>query len=96
MTEFLVKSYEPGFEEEQTKIGSEIIRNWVWPYQYNLEFLRKYYTSEDFDPETAYDERKEIYRLSGKIVKTQSCVQTAEGDKNGLWTTVLAAAVFIM
>lgn len=50
----------------------------------------------DFDPETAYDERKEIYRLSGKIIKTQACVQTAEGDKNGLWTTVVAAAVFIL
>ncbi len=50
----------------------------------------------EFDPETAYDERKEIYRMSGKIVNTQSCVQTAEGDKNGLWTTVISAAVFIM
>ncbi|MGC9454558.1 MAG: pyruvoyl-dependent arginine decarboxylase [Phycisphaerae bacterium] len=50
----------------------------------------------EFDPETAYDERKEIYKMSGKIVRTRNCVQTAEGDKNGLWTTVLAAAVFIM
>ena len=49
-----------------------------------------------FDPETAYDERKEIYRMSGKIVKTSACVQTAEGDKNGLWTTVVSAAVFIL
>ena len=50
----------------------------------------------DFDPETNYDERKEIYRMSGKIIRTQSMVQTAEGDKNGLWTTVVAAAVFIL
>jgi len=50
----------------------------------------------DFDPETAYDKRKEIYRMSGKIVKTQACVQTAEGDKDGLWTTVVAAAVFLL
>jgi arginine decarboxylase len=48
----------------------------------------------EFDPETAYDERKEIYNMSGKIVNTRACVQTAEGDKNGLWTTVVAAAVF--
>ncbi|MHC4982678.1 MAG: pyruvoyl-dependent arginine decarboxylase [Planctomycetota bacterium] len=47
----------------------------------------------EFDPETAYDDRKEIYRMSGKIVRTRACVQTAEGDKNGLWTTVIAAAV---
>ncbi len=50
----------------------------------------------DFDPETAYDERKEVYKMSGKIVRTRACVQTAEGDKNGLWTTVIAAAVFLL
>jgi arginine decarboxylase len=49
----------------------------------------------EFDPETAYDERKEIYHMSGKIVRTRAYVQTAEGDKDGLWTTVVAAAVFL-
>ena len=49
----------------------------------------------DFDPETAYDQRREIYKMSGKIVKTRACVQTAEGDKDGLWKTVVAAAVFV-
>ena len=49
----------------------------------------------EFDPEIDYDERKEIYNMSGKIVNTRACVQTAEGDKNGLWTTVVAAAVFV-
>lgn len=49
----------------------------------------------EFDPETAYDERREIYRMSGQIVQTRAVVKTAEGDKNGLWTTVLAAAVFL-
>jgi len=50
----------------------------------------------EFNPDTAYDERKEIYRMSGKIVRTRACAQTAEGDKNGLWTTVVAMAVFTM
>ena len=50
----------------------------------------------EFDTETAYDDRKEIYRMSGKIVRSRACVQTAEGDKAGLWTTVVAAAVFLM
>jgi len=49
----------------------------------------------EFDPETAYDERKEIYRMSGKIIRTRACVQTAEGDKSGLWTSVIAAAVLL-
>ena len=50
----------------------------------------------EFDPETDYDNRKEIYRMSGKIVNSRACVQTAEGDKKGLWTTVIAAAVFVI
>lgn len=48
-----------------------------------------------FDPNKAYDERREQYRMSGKIVRTRSITQTALGDKNGLWTTVVAAAVFV-
>ena len=50
----------------------------------------------EFDPDTAYDKRKEMYRMSGKIVESRACVQTAEGDKNGLWTTVVSSAVFIL
>lgn len=48
-----------------------------------------------FDPDTDYDERREIYRMSGEIVKTRAVVQTAEGNKAGLWTTVVAAAVML-
>jgi arginine decarboxylase len=50
----------------------------------------------EFDPNKAYDERRELYRMSAKIVRSSSCVQTAEGDKDGLWTTVVAAAVFLL
>jgi len=49
----------------------------------------------DFDIDKAWDERKQEYKMSGRFVRTQSIVQTAQGDKNGLWTTVIAAAVFI-
>lgn len=47
------------------------------------------------DPETDYDSRREIYKASGLIVRTRAVAQTAEGHKNGLWTTVLAAAVLL-
>ncbi len=50
----------------------------------------------EFDPARNYDERKEIYRMSGNVVRTRNIVQTAEGDKRGLWTTAVAAAVFIL
>jgi arginine decarboxylase len=50
----------------------------------------------DFDPETAWDQRKQIYRASGKMIKTTNICQSAEGQKDGLWTTTVAAAVFIV
>jgi|SRR3989344_8699435 len=49
----------------------------------------------EFDTDKAYDERKEQYMMSGKIIKTRSVTQTAQGDKNGLWTTVVCAAVMV-
>jgi arginine decarboxylase len=49
----------------------------------------------ELDPDKAYDERREIYKAKGLVVNTRATVQTAEGDKNGLWTTVVAAAVFV-
>jgi arginine decarboxylase len=49
-----------------------------------------------FDPDKNWDERKQIYRMSGKVIKSRSVTQTARGDKHGKWTSVIAAAVFIM
>jgi arginine decarboxylase len=49
----------------------------------------------EFDPNTAWDEREKIYKMSGKIVKTLNVTQSAEGDKNGRWTTVVSAAILL-
>ena len=50
----------------------------------------------DFDPDKSWDEKKEIYRISNKIVRTSNITQSAVGDKRGLWTTTIAAAVLIL
>jgi arginine decarboxylase len=42
----------------------------------------------------SYDELREIWKISDKIVKTTNTTQSSIG-KNGVWTTVLAAAVFV-
>ncbi len=49
-----------------------------------------------FDPEQAWDERKQHYKASGHIFQTRHFCQSAEGNKDGLWTTVISTAVFIM
>jgi arginine decarboxylase len=49
----------------------------------------------EFDPELDWDEREHLFKMSGKIVRTSNITQSAVGNKDGLWTTVFAAAVFI-
>jgi arginine decarboxylase len=49
-----------------------------------------------FDADKNWDEREQQYKMSGELVKTRAVVQTAEGDKSGLWTSVISAVMFIM
>jgi len=49
----------------------------------------------EFDPEKNWNEREEYFKMSGKIVRTTNITQSAVSDKNGKWTSVLAAAVLI-
>src|ERR1700683_2351821 len=49
----------------------------------------------DFAPNTSYDERKNIWRVSDKIVSTRNITQSAVGDRDGLWTSVGGAPVFV-
>jgi arginine decarboxylase len=49
----------------------------------------------EFDEDASWDEQKEYYKICGKIVRTSNVTQTAMGERNGIWTTVVAAAVFI-
>jgi len=48
----------------------------------------------EFDEDKAWDEKKEVFRMSNKIVKTKNVTQSAIVKKN--YTTVVAAAVFIL
>src|SRR3989344_5614608 len=49
----------------------------------------------EFNPDAAWDEREQVYKSSGKIIKTTNITQSAEGHKDGLWTTTVASAVLI-
>jgi len=48
------------------------------------------------DPTLTWDQREEQWNLSGKIYKTQNFTQSAEGYKDGLWTSVISSAVLIL
>lgn len=49
----------------------------------------------EFDADSAWHEREQVYKASGHIIDTTHYCQTAHGDPEGKWTTVIAAMVFI-
>ena len=49
----------------------------------------------EFNPDTAWEEREQVYKTSGQIFRTTNVCQSAEANKDGLWTTVIAAAVLL-
>jgi arginine decarboxylase len=49
----------------------------------------------EFNSDTAWEEREQVYKASGQIFKTMNTCQSAEGNKNGLWTTTVAVAVLL-
>jgi arginine decarboxylase len=50
----------------------------------------------EFDSDEAWDSRKQVYKASQYIFKSTNICQSAEGDKHGNWTTVIAAAVMLL
>ena len=47
-----------------------------------------------FDINAAWNEKEQVFKASGRIIRTMNDTQSAVGDK-GVWTSVVAAAVFI-
>jgi arginine decarboxylase len=50
----------------------------------------------DMDSDVKYDEKAEIWKINNIKVRTRNITQSAVGDKKGLWTTVIAAAVLVL
>ncbi|ADK83522.1 arginine decarboxylase, pyruvoyl-dependent [Desulfarculus baarsii DSM 2075] len=49
----------------------------------------------DFNVDQSWDEKKQAFLMSGKIIKTSNITQTGVGPKDGKWLTTVAAAVMI-
>lgn len=49
----------------------------------------------EFNPDTSWNEREQVYKTSGQIIRTSNTTQSAIGNKDGLWTTVIATAILI-
>ena len=49
----------------------------------------------EIDLDKSWNEKKEEWKISGRIYRTRNTTQSARGDINGLWTTVIAAAMLV-
>tara|TARA_B100000029_G_scaffold498883_1_gene568425 strand:+ start:374 stop:940 length:567 start_codon:yes stop_codon:yes gene_type:complete len=49
-----------------------------------------------FDPNASWDEKRELWSIDDRIVRTRSVVQTGDVNSEGYWTTTVAAAVLIL
>lgn len=49
----------------------------------------------EFDSNAAWNEREQIYKMSGQIVRSFNITQSAIGNKDSLWTSVVAMAVLL-
>jgi arginine decarboxylase len=50
----------------------------------------------DFDPDAAWNERKELYEHSHLIIDSLSITAAAQAEAGGRWTCAVAAAVFVL
>jgi arginine decarboxylase len=49
-----------------------------------------------FDPNANYDEKREVFKMGGKIVETKNITSYATVREENEWAAVLTAAVFIL
>ncbi len=49
-----------------------------------------------FDPDANYDEKKEVFKMDGKIIETKNITAFATVRTENEWASVVAAAIFIL
>src|SRR3954454_12247842 len=49
----------------------------------------------EFNPDSSWDEKREIWKIDDVIYRTKEVTATAVGHKDGHWTTVVASAILL-
>ena len=85
-----------GYLSEHHSFGET--ERWVGNYAEDLAatMLATILGIKDFDPDDSWNEKQAFFKLNKAIVSTRNTTQTAIGHKDGLWTTVIAAAMFVI
>ena len=50
----------------------------------------------NFDPDASWDEKRELWKIDNRIVKTKSIIEIAKVNAEGYWCTTVSAAVLIL
>ncbi len=50
----------------------------------------------NFNPDASWDEKRELWKIDDRIVKTKSIIETEKLDVKGYWLTTISAAVLIL
>ena len=50
----------------------------------------------EFDPDANYDEKREVFKMGGKIVETKNITESATVKEENEWACAIAAAIFII
>ncbi|MHA2308336.1 MAG: hypothetical protein ACXABJ_03580 [Candidatus Heimdallarchaeaceae archaeon] len=74
MSEYIIKSYKEGFEEEQENVGVKVAQDWINAHQTPADRLKEVYSQPEFDPETRYycfKGDKMVGFLTSKVMKEE-------------------------
>ena len=74
MSEYIIKSYKEGFEEEQEEVGVKVAQDWINAHQTPADRLKEVYSQPEFDPETrhyCFKGDKMVGFLTSKVLKEE-------------------------
>ena len=77
MSDYIIKSYEEGFIEEQVQVGTEAIKDWKIFGQTSAERLKQLYSADGFDPETriyCFKDDKMVGFLTAEVRETEGLI----------------------
>lgn len=83
---YLSEHHSFGQTEEEAKVYAEKLAAYMLATTLGFEF----------DTSSEMDEVREMWRVNGYSIQTNSISCVAECKENGVWTTVVAASVFIL
>ncbi len=54
MSDYELKNFQKGFEEDQARVGIKVASNWIFAHQTPADRLKEVYSQPNFDPETRH------------------------------------------